>query len=157
MKYWDVVLREVFLVPSAMLLEAKIPMPMTIDDLSKCSGLHPDEVSRQLQKIDALQAAPVEIDFPGVVALQKECQVAGRELVLLDVRGRVEFAAGHMTNSISMHEIDFQAWLPSVADACVIVIGRDQQHAWSAAMYLRDHNVQDARALCPLSGSRSIG
>lgn len=147
MKYWEVVLREVFLAPPAMLAEAGIPIPLTIDDLSKCSGLTPDEVSRHLQRVDALQASPVEVDVTGLDGLRKECHAAGRSLILLDVRTPREFSEGHLTGAVSLHNIDFPRMLPAMSDACVITIGRDNAHAWSAAMYLRDHGVPAARSL----------
>lgn len=151
MKYWEVVLREVFLAPPAMLAEAGIPMPLTIDDLAKCAGLTTDEVSRHLQRVDALQASPVEVDMTDLDGLRKECHAAGRNLILLDVRTPREFSEGHLTGSVSLHNIDFPRMLPAMADACVLTIGRDNSHAWSAAMYLRDHGVPAARSLIPLN------
>ena len=147
MKYWEVVLREVFLAPPAMLGEAGIPMPLTIDDLANCSGLTPDEVSRHLQRVDALQASPVEVDMTGLDGLRKECHATGQSLILLDVRTPREFSEGHLPGAVSLHEIDFPRMLTKMADACVITIGRDNGHAWSAAMYLRDHDVPAARSL----------
>ncbi len=147
MKYWEVVLREVFLAPPAMLAEAGIPMPLTIDDLAKCSGLTTDEVSRHLQRVDTLQASPVEVDMTDLDGLRKECHAAGRNLILLDVRTPREFSEGHLTGAVSLHNIDFPQILPAMADACVITIGRDNAHAWSTAMYLRDHGVPAARSL----------
>ena len=147
MKYWEVVLREVFLAPPAMLSEAGIPMPVTIDDLAKCSGLTADEVSHHLKRVDALQASPVEIDLTGLDGLRKECHAAGQTLILLDVRAPRDFSEGHLTGAVSLHDIDFPRMLPTMADACVITIGRDNAHAWSAAMYLRDHGVPAARSL----------
>jgi hypothetical protein len=147
MKYWEVVLREVFLAPPAMLAEAGIPMPLTIDDLAKCSGLTTDEVSRHLQRVDTLQASPVDVDMTDLDGLRKECHAAGRNLILLDVRTPREFSEGHLTGAVSLHNIDFPRMLPAMADACVITIGRDNSQAWSAAMYLRDHGVPAARSL----------
>ncbi len=153
MKYWEVVLREVFLAPPAMLAEARVPMPVTIDDLAKCSGLTPDEVSHHLKKVDSLQASPVEVDLTALDELRNACQASGRNLILLDVRSPREFSEGHLSGAVSLHELydndelDFSKQLSTMADACVITIGRDNGHAWSAAMYLRDHGVVGAHSL----------
>ena len=156
MKHWDLVLREIFLVPPAMLADAALPKPESIEDLARLSGLTVIEATDLLLKVDALQAMPVGVDLAGLEMMRKEFHDArdsgdarnsGAELLLLDVRSRAEYAGGHLPDSISIHDIDFSARLPYLHAVRVVTVGRDDDHAWSAAMYLRDHGVSGARSL----------
>ena len=153
MKHWDIVLREIFLVPPTMLADAALPKPESIEDLARLSGLTVLEATDLLLKVDALQAVPVGVDLAGLEMMRKEFHDArdsgdsGAELLLLDVRSRAEYAGGHLPDSVSIHDINFSARLPHLHGVKVVTIGRDDDHSWSAAMYLRDHGVSGARSL----------
>lgn len=135
MNHWDVVLREVFLVPPALLADSGIARPGTIDELAALAGIPVADVRRRLAEIDDLQAEPVEVTPDGLAGLRDQCLADGRQFVEMD--------AG------AFQETDFLAWLAANRDSCVVVRARDMDHAWSAAMYLRSHGVPAARALKP--------
>jgi len=132
MKYWQVVLQEVFLVPPALLVQSGAPLPQTREDLAQLSGLNLSEVDRLLKKIDSLQEVPVEISSEEIPA----------DAIYVDARH-----TDHAVNAIPLHQNDFSNLLPRLQQSNVIVVGRDAAHAWSAAMYLRDHGCPRAFSL----------
>ncbi len=136
MKYWNVVLQEVFLIPPALLEKQGVRPPSTRDELVTLSGLGSDDVDRVLRKIDALQELPVEISRDQLPP----------DAILLDVRQRgetVSVTSGSILNgprkTYVLHEWNFERLLPVLQHSHVVVLGRDPAHAWSAAMYLREH------------------
>ncbi len=156
MNHWNVVLREVFLVPPALLATAGIRLPETIGELADLAGLSIEDTRKRLAEVDALQSAEVEIMARELETLRAGCARAGQEFILLDVRSRAARSGGCPVSGladgvhpVSVHDIDFAAWLRGAADSCVVTIGRDVDQAWSAAMYLRSHGIPGARALDP--------
>lgn len=156
MNHWNVVLREVFLVPPALLTSSGRPLPESVEDLAGLSSLSVDEVRRRLAEVDALQSSPVEVPARELESLRAACVSSGQEFVLLDVRSRAARSGGSPVSGfaggmqpVCVHDINFAEWLRGAANSCVVTIGRDVDHAWSAAMYLRSHGIPGARALDP--------
>lgn len=153
MKYWRVVLRDIFLIPDAYLEINGIAPPIDIADIVRLSGLTAEAVQDRLSRLQVNLDPEVCVSEVVMEKYRRLCEVSGREFFLLDVRCSDEFSTGSRPGAVSIHKIDFTVWLKRFTDSknnmpgMVIVLGSDDEQSWSAAMYLRDHGIREAYAL----------
>lgn len=153
MKYWRTLLRDVFLLPEEFLVMLGHDLPRDLDELTRLSGLPMQEVEKKLARMASLMEPPVTISINELPAMEQQYRLAERAFLILDVRCSDDFKQDHLSGAVSIHDLDFRTWLEkevniqSSSQAIVTVIGSNNEQAWSAAMYLRDHGVREAYAV----------
>jgi len=139
------VLDEIFTIPPLHLFP-DAPVPATLADLAAASGL---DVAAVISRIRVIQrmGSNLEIAPQELLSLLASKDVLAQP-VLLDVREPWEYAICHLAGSLLLSDQDFPALLPSLQQArCVVAICHHGVRSVSAALYLRQHGVAEARSL----------
>jgi len=121
-------------------------VPETLADLAVASGL---EVAAVISRIRVIQRMGINLEIAPqeLLALLAAKEVSAQP-VLLDVREPWEYEICHLAGSLLLSDQDFPALLPSLQQAkCVVTICHHGIRSVSAALYLRQHGVAEARSL----------
>lgn len=140
----DVILDEIFYVPPAALFP-DMATPQTLGDLAERSGMPLYEVASRL---DLAQQMSEHVEISGQ-ELNSLLQLK-TPLLLLDVRLEWEYAHCHLPGSVLLTGANFPELWPQMLErphVPVICICHHGIRSYSAALFLREKGVQQARSL----------
>ncbi len=146
--YLDVVILERFSVlPPSFFDPQQSAANWTVEELAEKAGESPATIIKELDQMQDL-AANIEISVDELARSRQENGLFPVNWVLLDVRERWEFDTAKIQESILMADQSFPELLPALRSAAaVICICHHGIRSFSAAMFLRQQGVPQARTL----------
>lgn len=131
----DVVLDEIFFIPTHSFIKDRPKTPQTIGELIAVSPVKPSKVVHLLKWVIELakDCAITASDFKNTLALEDN------DAIILDVRNEEGRKGREISGAVCTWTINWDEWIPKIKNSQnVIVICNEGKRSFSAAMQLRD-------------------